>query len=836
MDERNALVLGALLHDVGKLIQRADDQPTRMTHQEFGAEWLRGKGIPGSIATIVERHHLLKKADLKYEALDASVSRRTLIVAQADWLSAAERPVKEVLSDEKRGWRMDIPLLSVFSKIQFEQRPISAYYIQPSPLSSKIFYPKLNITLDRQTYKKRLRDFEADFDTIKDTLMPDNVLVLLEKHLSCIPSETRIEEGRIESYPDISLFDHLKTTAAIANVIDLYLAENYPQQYERDETLQDQIMEDNDPKFLLVGGDFSGVQRFIYTISSRGALKTLRSRSFFLELLTEHVVAEILGKIGLTRANLVYSGGGRFYILAPNTKTAINGINKIQRGINDWLLSEFGGKLYLAVGMVEFTGKDFQPGEISKIWSQVGPRIAEAKSRRFKEQIGKLLEPQEPSLPLEVCCVCQRDDVENLEPLRKEEPEENRACPFCRCLFDLGDKLVGAKFIGSTKDLALAKNYSEYPVQIKTSTGGDLHYVALRKREEGFDALYVINNWDLKEYRSPNSFPILIGNYVRKVGELPEHARVSEMKEATASFEELASASRGVNRIGVLRMDVDRLGKIFISGFDQKLRTFSRLASLSRQLTLFFKHYINSICKADLGEQIQPLDLSEKSPFANKGRNLCIVYSGGDDLFLVGAWDEITEVAFDIQRCFKRYTCDNPDVNISGGVVIQKENYPLYLLADLAREAEELAKEEGRNRITLFYNPVLREKRSRTKNKIEQTFEWNKVDIKVLGFMGIFKDFAALRAEENRLEPKFAHRFLYRLFAIFEQWEREGVMYLPTMAYTLQRLQESLSREGETPELTRLRSILMDREQIMNLRTPLIWFELLTRKGEKLTK
>ena len=835
MEERDTLILGALLHDVGKLIQRADDQPTRMTHQEFGAKWLREKGIPESIASVVERHHLLKKVDPRYEALDAGVSRRTLVVAQADWLSAAERPDKEVLSDEKGQWRADVPLLSVFSKIQFEPRPMSAYYIEPASLSSKISYPQSNVTLDKQTYKECLRKFEADFDLIKDALTPDNILVLLEKHLSCIPSETRIVEGKIESYPDISLFDHLKTTAAIANVIDLYLAENYPQEYQRDEILQDQILDDSDSKFLLVGGDFSGVQKFIYTISSRGALKTLRARSFFLELLTEHVITEILGKLRLTRANVVYSGGGRFYILAPNTKTAIEEINEIQRGINDWLLSEFRGKLYLAMGMTEFSGRDFQPGEISKIWSQVGTRIAEAKGRRFKDQVAKLLEPQEPSLPLEVCCVCQRDDVENLEPLQEREPE-NRVCPFCKRLFDLGDRLVGAKFIGSTGDPALAK----YPIEIKTSDGTELYYVPLKKREEGFDAFYVINNWDLKEYRSPNSFPILIGNYVRKVGELPKHARVSEMKEATASFKELASASRGADRIGVLRMDVDRLGKIFVSGFEEKLRTFSRLASLSRQLTLFFKHYINSICEAELGEEIQPLDLSEKSPLANKGRNLCIVYSGGDDLFLVGAWDEITEIAFDIKRCFKRYTCDNPDVNISGGVVIQKENYPLYLLADLAREAEELAKElakeEGRSQITLFYNPALREKRSGAKYRIKQTFEWDKVDIEVLEFMRIFKDQAELKAGENRFEPKFAHGFLYRLFAIFEQWEREGVMYLPRMAYTLQRLQESLSREGETPELTRLRSILMDRERIMNLRTPLIWFELLSRKGERPTK
>ena len=42
--------------------------------------------------------------------------------------------------------------------------------------------------------------------------------------------------------------------------------------------------------FLLYSLDLSGIQDFIYTITSDGALKALRARSFYLELLTEHLV------------------------------------------------------------------------------------------------------------------------------------------------------------------------------------------------------------------------------------------------------------------------------------------------------------------------------------------------------------------------------------------------------------------------------------------------------------------------------------------------------------------------------------------------------------------
>lgn len=281
-------------------------------------------------------------------------------------------------------------------------------------------------------------------------------------------------------------------------------------------------------------------------------------------------------------------------------------------------------------------------------------------------------------------------------------------------------------------------------------------------------------------------------------------------------------------------MDVDNLGKVFARGFKKELRSFSRLTSLSRHLTLFFKFYINSICQGNSGNNVKPLDLSGKLLTKNESRNLSIVYSGGDDLFLVGAWDEITEIAFDIHNSFKLYTCQNPDVNISGGIIVQRENFPLYLLAKFADKAEKLAKDSNRNKITLFYNPTIETKRKGAKNPIKQTFDWENIEEEVLTFMRAFKAIGKIRKDENRFEPGFAHGFLHRLFVIFEEWERRGVMYLPRMGYTYKRLQETLSKGKETPELKNLRTILMDKEKIMNLRTSLIWIELLSRRKEKI--
>ena len=51
------------------------------------------------------------------------------------------------------------------------------------------------------------------------------------------------------------------------------------------------------------------------------ALKMLRSRSFYLEIMTEHLVDELLGRLSLSRANLIFSGGGHALMLLPNTES-----------------------------------------------------------------------------------------------------------------------------------------------------------------------------------------------------------------------------------------------------------------------------------------------------------------------------------------------------------------------------------------------------------------------------------------------------------------------------------------------------------------------------------
>lgn len=113
-----------------------------------------------------------------------------------------------------------------------------------------------------------------------------------------------------------------------------------------------------EPAFLLYTADFSRIQRFIYTVHTEGALRSLRSRSFFLELLMEHYMDELLDGCGLTRTNIIYSGGGHCYLLLPNTATVQQTLADWNRAFNGWLNEQFGMQLFLANGWTPCSAND----------------------------------------------------------------------------------------------------------------------------------------------------------------------------------------------------------------------------------------------------------------------------------------------------------------------------------------------------------------------------------------------------------------------------------------------------------------------------------------------
>ncbi|MBC7197172.1 MAG: hypothetical protein H5U39_07980 [Deferribacterales bacterium] len=138
--------------------------------------------------------------------------------------------------------------------------------------------------------------------------------------------------------------------------------------------------------------------------------------------------------------------------------------------------------------------------------------------------------------------------------------------------------------------------------------------------------------------------------------------------------------------LAVMRLDVDNLGSIFEFGLGDRC-TFSRIASLSREMDMFFSGYFNELARKF---------------------DVYITYSGGDDAFVIGSWYNILYFAKELYRKFKEFVCNNEYLTFSAGIFMCHENYPVAKFAQKTADLEELSKGfkddngKAKNAVTVF--------------------------------------------------------------------------------------------------------------------------------------
>ena len=305
-DEQIKLVIGALLHDIGKVIYRQGD---KRRHSLSGYEYLKESAhiTDNDILESVKFHH-------GKELMNASIADNSFayITYIADNIaSAADRRKKD---DSEIGFDINVPLESVFNILNGNNKK---YHYKKDILNTEsINFPTdEEEKFDEYFYKKIKENITDNLSGIyySDEYI-NSLLQILEANLTYIPSSTAVDE-----LADISLYDHLKITAAISSCIYEYLCENQIENY-RQELFENSKEFYEKKVFLMYSIDISGIQKFIYTIHSEGALKMLRARSFYLEIMMESVIDNLSERLGLSRANLIYSGGGHCYILLSNTE------------------------------------------------------------------------------------------------------------------------------------------------------------------------------------------------------------------------------------------------------------------------------------------------------------------------------------------------------------------------------------------------------------------------------------------------------------------------------------------------------------------------------------
>jgi CRISPR-associated protein Csm1 len=330
----------------------------------------------------------------------------------------------------------------------------------------------------------------------------------------------------------------------------------------------------------------------------------------------------------------------------------------------------------------------------------------------------------------------------------------------------------------------------------------------------------VKDGWEVQPYLiSRPVSPLSLGNYHPELKEMKKEERdrlgVVEGQKAF-DFSNLARASIGSRLIGVLRMDVDNLGELFTRKISEEATIPVRTSALSRLLTRFFTDFINALCEGLPRDQDEPFWLLPEKHLNKPSKKRCVtvVYSGGDDLFIVGAWSEVIELAFDIHTAFRHYVSDHPDITLSGGMVVQPENFPLYQMAELAKKAEEKAKEnkdsggKEKNSFAPFY---LRDRKA---------FSWKQAEILQELAVTLVKNLQDNEVSaDNRLYLNVPHALLTQLFEVVEIYKQEGKLYLPRLAYLLAH--DKITKE--------LKQKLLSLDTINYLHPVLIWLELLSR-------
>lgn len=695
MKEKEILIKGALLHDIGKVCYRAMNK--RINHSKLGGDfleqYLKSNEETERLLNCVRYHHkdYLQKAKLDKNDL-------AYIVYEADNIaSGMDRRENE---GEKKGFDPKLNLDSIFSVFYSDKeiQVANKYPLIYKDINKAFNYPRKDISLaTNSNYEALLNKIKSHFIT-KDInqISINQLLQIIEEGFSYVPSSTNRAE-----VCDISLYVHSQITSAVASCMKLYFDEQQIQDYKKYCFNSGSKIFRNEKIYLLVSGDISGIQDFIYTIPSKGALKTLRGRSLYIDLLLEEFIDEYLEQIGLSRANVLYSGGGHFYILAPNIEDTKKSIDKLQAKMNRWLMENIGINLYLAIGTAECSANNLMKSEAQgNLFAIVNKKLKDDKTIRYSKDEDFLehifnVEKEKDTAKKE-CNICHN----LVDKLWKYNSDEEIACEFCLNLYKLGQDIL-------TQDLVFVISEKKIDDGIKIfGKDKDLYMYAVN-----IEDIDMFKGKILRIYSKNN----LLENDLAIRLYLADYSAKNENDEVM-TFDDLAKSSckidKGIKRLGVLRLDVDDLGIAFSSGFvsdkdkiEDNLRyaTLSRYADLSKDISMFFKVAINKICAGDLTGCV---DFEEKAfnilgIAKAKKRKVNIIYAGGDDLFLVGAWDEVLEVAIDINRAFKQFT--NGKLTLSAGMAMFSPTYPISKMAEIAGLLVQMSKNrKDKNSIALF--------------------------------------------------------------------------------------------------------------------------------------
>jgi len=569
-------------------------------------------------------------------------------------------------------------------------------------MSDKLFYPQADIfNAFKEDKGSRYQKFEVLTDDSElniasheaDDISQDcyeELLNILKEKLQQLP----LEEENLPSFfnlwrrlfskvpllpgdkelGDLSLAEHSRLTVAFATAIFDYLESQ--DQYT---LLDDESKFYRESAFLLASFDLSGIQDFIYNIASKGAAKQLKARSLYLEFMSENIVDSLLEKLALSRANVLYVGGGHAYFVLPNTEVTVAVLEQFEIEFNSFLLKHFQTGLYVAFGWAPFAAEQIMKYRYGSVASYL------QHYREIYQETSRMISEKKIS----------RYDATTLRELNKGGKQSERECEICHAVGDIKELRIGGEDVQNL--CPICRELRGFAAKIHTFNDTenpereDYYYFQIVEGEEGLPigpkaVLLAVDEEDIstssrlyvKNKFSTNNAAIHVFIGDRQAANIEDYAGLSQKE-----IEGTEGVAKGIKRLAVLRLDVDNLGAAFMAGFskqeDGSYNTLARSAVFSQQMSIFFKFHINQFAK---------------------DKNLTIIYAGGDDVFAIGSWQDVIDFAVDIRQKFIAFT--NGKLTLSAGVGLYPDKTPIHLMALDAGQLEEAAKDNGKDSISLF--------------------------------------------------------------------------------------------------------------------------------------
>ncbi len=699
MSTINTIYSAALLHDIGKFIERAKDPAWQNevkkylirkevsknhAHRRYSALFVekfkdKKSFLNDSIEELVLHHHEDNRNEVEQflSINDRGVLQK--IIRIADDLAASERRENPELEP------VDYYLARLHSPFQDIQLRINDsiyklennYYLNNHKLTigKKAFFPNNEMIDNTNAYPNLVEDFLTEFQNIEDD---EALLFLMEKYLVNVPAQTPVEINGKEILfkPDINLFDHSRSVAAIA--VCLYLEyENGSWKGKDHQILSNNYKNENlNPPIILINGNISGIQDFIFNVKSEKAAQKLKGKSFFIQLLSDVVVKYFIESLGLKPANVLYNGGGNFFILAPaHTEEKLDQLKKSVFNVLKDL------DLFISFGHVKVGLNDFS--DFSNVFSSVTKETNKNKQLKFKQLNWDLVfEPTSQRLNEDEYYKSLTEELVCREMLIRKFREGEKISYYQKPFAKLGysvdfypqkSEISHESIVFNTTEFS--NNYKGFRFAVK-----DLP----RWNEKEKNKFLELNTLNKNKFKIDGEDEIIINSII--------------------SFERLAQFAyfeTGTQKLGVLKMDIDNLGKLFSEGlpkeFEYKtktgeikkesLRTISRIAALSRAIKWFFEGYVNTL-----------LDLPE---YKNR---IYPVFSGGDDFFVVGSWNKVFNFAEKVRNDFREFVCHHTGITLSAALLVVDDKFPVSRFAAIADERLHQAKyqSENKNSINVF--------------------------------------------------------------------------------------------------------------------------------------